>query len=224
MSFERLLDPTALLLVLGGTILATLLRSGFAEIGNALRGIGSLFRRRFSEGRARSALAIQVQQINREGLLRAPQVATPDADLSAAIGAMLHRRSVEALIDHHAARRVERERVAGDAVRFFNLAADLGPVFGLAGTLVALTQLPTGGLAPDAISGVVSSAVLTTLYGVLSANLIYGPLGRQIARVSEREELDRQAVVDWIVAQVTVPPVVAAQRAVAARFAKAHAA
>lgn len=219
MAFERLLDPTALLLVLGGTILATLLRSGLSEIGNAFRGVGLLVRRRFSAPRARGALAVQVQQINREGLLRAPLVATADRALTDAIAAMLHWRSVDALLDHHAARRAARERVAGDAVRFFNLAADLGPVFGLAGTLIALTQLPIGGLAPDAISGVVSSAVLTTLYGVLSANLVYGPLARQIARVSEQEEADRQEVVDWLAAQVSAPVA-----AIAPRIAKAHAA
>jgi chemotaxis protein MotA len=208
MSFDKLFDPNAMLLVIGGTLAATLLRAGWAEIGNARRGFGRLFRRRFSESRARAALASQAMLINREGLLRAPLAAITDRDLREAVDTMLNRRSIDALIEHHDTRRIERQRVSDDAARLFSLAADLAPVFGLAGTLVALTQLPTGGLAPDAISGVVSSAVLTTLYGVLSANLIYGPLARQIARVGEREEEARQSVIDWLRAQITVPQAV----------------
>jgi chemotaxis protein MotA len=205
MSFDRLFDPNALLIVIGGTLAATLLRAGWGEIGNARHGFTRLFRRRFSETRARAALASQAMLINREGLLRAPLAAITDRDLREGVDAMLNRRSIDALIEHHQARRVERERMTGDAARLFSLAADLAPVFGLAGTLVALTQLPTGGLAPAAISGVVSSAVLTTLYGVISANLIYGPIARQIARVGEREEEARQAVIDWLRVQITVP-------------------
>lgn len=207
MSFERLLDPTALALVIGGTILATLLRCGLGEIANTGRAILRLFKPRFSEERCRSAFATQAQNINREGLLRANLTAIADKDFADGIATMLQKRLVEVLVEHHAQRRAKRERVANEASRLLSLAADLGPVFGLAGTLVALTQLPRGGLAPEAISGVVSSAVLTTLYGVLSANLVYGPLARQIARVSEREELDRQALIDWLVQRITTPQI-----------------
>lgn len=206
MTLDRLIDPTALLIVIGGTILATLLRCGLGEIRNTCRAICMMVGPRFSETRARASLVAQVQAINRDGLLRAPMASIADKDLAESIGTMLQRRSIDALIDVHHARRVARERVAADAVRLFNTAADLAPVFGLAGTLIALTRLPANGLAPESIAGAVSAAVLTTLYGVLSANLLYGPLARQIARVAEREEATRQAVIDWLHMQLTISP------------------
>ena len=205
MSYERLFDPNALMLVVFGTLAATLLRCGWAELGHAVRMTARLFRRRFSEPRVRAALASQVRHINAQGLLRAEIGAVADDDLNEALCAMLHRRSVEAIAEQNAQQRVRRERIAADGARVFNLAADLGPVFGLAGTLVALSQLPVGGLAPEAISAAVSTAVLTTLYGVVTANLIYGPLGRQITRVAEREEEDRQLVIDWLTSQLRIP-------------------
>ncbi len=214
MSFDRMFDLNALLLVLCGTLAATLLRSGLSEIANTGRALGSLFRPRFSEARARAALAAQVRHIDREGLLRAPLATIPDHDLSEAVETMLQRRSIDALFDHHEARRAVRERVAADGARLLNLAADLAPVFGLAGTLVALTQLPAGGLAPEAISAAVSSAVLTTLYGVLSANLLYAPLARQITRIAEREESGRQAMIDWLRIQMAPAPATASVRPV----------
>jgi chemotaxis protein MotA len=204
MSYERLFDPNALMLVVLGTLAATILRCGFAELGSAARMTLRLFRRRFSEARMRGALAAQVRHINAQGLLRAEIGTLSDDDLNEALCAMLHRRSVEAIAEQHALQRTRRERRAADAARVFNLAADLGPVFGLAGTLVALSQLPAGGLAPEAISTAVSTAVLTTLYGVVTANLIYGPLGRQITRVAEREEEDRQLVIDWLISQLRI--------------------
>jgi chemotaxis protein MotA len=207
MSYDRLFNLNALMLVVGGTLVATLLRCGWAELGHAAQMTVRLsFRRRFSEPRVRAALASQVRQINAEGLLRAEIGSVDDDDRGEALAAMLHRRSVEAITDYHAMQRRERECSAGDAVRVFNLAADLAPVFGLAGTLVALSQLPVGGLATEAISTAVSTAVLTTLYGVLTANLVYGPLGRQIARVAEKEEADRQMVIDWLTSQLRIPP------------------
>jgi chemotaxis protein MotA len=205
MSYERLFDPNALMLVVFGTLAATLLRCGWGELASALRMAARLFRRRFSEPKVRAALAAQVRHINAQGLLRAEIGVVADEDLNEALCAMLHRRSVEAIAEHHAMQRVRRQRVAADGARVFNLAADLGPVFGLAGTLVALSQLPAGGLAPEAISTAVSTAVLTTLYGVVTANLVYGPLGRQITRVAEREEEDRQLVVDWLTSQLRIP-------------------
>lgn len=224
MSLERLVDPNALLLVMGGTLLATLLRCGFAELRHTIRMIARLLRRRFSEARVRATLASQVRHINSEGLLRAEIGAVADRDLADAMTAMIDRRSVEAICEHHEARRAERERVAGDAVRVLNLAADLGPVFGLAGTLVALSQLPAGGLAQDAISTAVSTAVVTTLYGVLTANLFFAPLARQIGRIAEQEEIDRQSLVDWLVTQIGGPsfsckPPVTRPRLVRARVA-----
>jgi chemotaxis protein MotA len=205
MSYDRLFDPNALMLVVGGTLTATFLRCGWAELRHALRLTLRLLRRRFSEPRVRGALAAQVRHINAAGLLRAEIGAVADDDLNDAMCAMLHRRSVEAIAEHHDQQRLRRERVARDAAHVYNLAADLAPVFGLAGTLVALSQLPVGGLAPEAISSAVSTAVLTTLYGVVTANLIYGPLGRQIARIAEKEEEDRQLVIDWLTTQLRIP-------------------
>ena len=45
-------------------------------------------------------------------------------------------------------------------------------------------------------------AVLTTLYGLLLANLVLAPLARVIERAAAAEERERQSIVDWLAAQV----------------------
>ena len=49
---------------------------------------------------------------------------------------------------------------------------------------------------------ILAMAVLTTLYGLLLANLVLAPLARAIDRVAGEEEADRQEIVDWLAAQV----------------------
>ena len=41
-------------------------------------------------------------------------------------------------------------------------------------------------------------AVLTTLYGLLLANLVLAPLARLVERAAAREERERQKIVDWL--------------------------
>ena len=75
-------------------------------------------------------------------------------------------------------------------------------MFGLAGTLVSLSQLPVEGLARGAFAGAISMAVVTTLYGLLAANLLLAPLARMIERAAQAEERERQDVIDWLAAQL----------------------
>lgn len=92
-------------------------------------------------------------------------------------------------------------------------AAELAPAFGLVGTLVSLSQLPSGGLEQGQLMGAISMAVLTTLYGLLTANLVFAPLSRMVARAAEQEERDRQEVLDWLAEQVAPAIPVAAHAA-----------
>ena len=81
-------------------------------------------------------------------------------------------------------------------------ASELAPVFGLAGTLISLSQLPADGIARGAYAGAIGMAVLTTLYGLLLANLLLAPLARVIERAAAREEAERQSIVDWLAGQI----------------------
>jgi chemotaxis protein MotA len=82
-------------------------------------------------------------------------------------------------------------------------------VFGLAGTLVSLSQLPADGLARGGFMGAISMAVLTTLYGLLLGNLVLAPLSRAVERRVEDEEAARREVADWLIAKLgpACPPV-----------------
>ena len=109
-----------------------------------------------------------------------------------------NQRSIQSLHGEHAKFADARLAHAQTAMRVFDNAAELAPVLGLAGTLVALAQAP-GASAQDAgLVGAIAMAVITTLYGLVAANFVFAPIGSAIGRKSRKEERDREAVLEWL--------------------------
>jgi chemotaxis protein MotA len=202
MNWINLLDGPSAGIVLGGTVLATLLRCGWRDCAIALVQIGQLRQPGFDSDATQAELALQVQDIQQDGLLRAPVHHYADSEFEEATEALFERRSLTGVLDRHAAHRARRMQTSERAVRTLAQAAELAPVFGLAGTLISLSQLPATGLARGALGGAISMAVLTTLYGLLLANLLLAPLARMVERKAKAEEEDRQRLIDWLAARL----------------------
>lgn len=198
-----LIDGTAALIVLGGTGIATLLRCGWQETGLAFKGLRLACRKGYSAEEGKAELVVQVRSIREDGLLRATPRHGGDREFAEATDALIHDRSIPALLAAHEKHKALRMADANIAIRFFAQAAELAPVFGMAGTLIALNRMPADPLASsEAITGAIGLAVVTTLYGILTANLVLAPLARLIERAAEAEENARQVVVDWLTEQV----------------------
>ncbi|WP_421852833.1 MotA/TolQ/ExbB proton channel family protein [Novosphingobium sp.] len=216
MDLAHMLDPLAAGIVIGGTLGATALRSGVADCRAVLAALGTLGRPRFRGGLVRGALAPLVTQAEREGLMRTSPRPSGDADIDAALSVLIQTRNLRAFVSSDDGAREARVARALRAVRTLALGAELSPVFGLAGTLVSLSQLPAEGLARGAFMGAISMAVLTTLYGLLLGNLLLAPLSRAVERRVEAEEAARREIADWLIAKLApaCPPVQAGRGSV----------
>lgn len=208
MNLMTLIDGPSALIVFGGTALATLLRAGWSDCWMALRKLRQLAADPFNPETTRAELAQQIQEIQRDGLLRAHSHHFGDSEFDEATDALISQRSVPALLAAHEAHKARRIGESDRAVSALAQAAEMSPVFGLAGTLISLSQLPAAGMAQGSYSAAISMAVITTLYGLLGANLLLTPLARVIERKAQAEEAERQRVIDWIANQVTpaTPP------------------
>ncbi|MET0588483.1 MAG: MotA/TolQ/ExbB proton channel family protein [Novosphingobium sp.] len=203
MDIESLLHAPSAAVVIGGTVFATFLRCGAESSRLSLAAVARLCRRRFDAERARAELAVQVREIQSEGLFRAHPRHFGDSEFDEATDALIGQRSIAALVSAHEAHKARRIEADNRATATLSQAAELAPVFGMVGTMVSLSQLPAGGAAMEVWSGAISMAVLSTLYGLLLANLLLAPLARILHRAALREEAERQQVVDWLTAQVT---------------------
>lgn len=202
MQLDNLFDPTSALIVVGGTALATVLRCGFHDTRAAVSALLRLTSGRFQPEHARAELAVQIQEIRQDGVLRSQPHHFGDAELDDATDALIGTRSLAGVEAAHHAHKQHRAEQNAAALHVFSQAADMSPVLGLAGTLISLSQLPTATGAGGSFTGAISMAVLTTLYGLVLGNLVLAPVGRMVERRAAQEERDRQGVLDWLRGQV----------------------
>lgn len=208
MDVAALLDPASAAIVAGGTLAATLLGSGRGEVAATLGAVGQLFRRPFDYEQARAEIARDVAAMRKDGVVRAHGVHSTDREILSATDALIHDRSLASLIATHEAFRTERMARRTQAMRPVLLAAEMGPVFGMVGTLISLSQMPLAAPEGGSIIASIGMAVLTTLYGLILAHLVCNPLARLIARRGAHEEAQRQMLIDWLARQLAaaVPP------------------
>lgn len=197
------IDPLGGAVVVAGTALATLARVGLASCRTALRHVAALSRPGFDLPAVRAQLAQTVEQIRRDGVIRAQPIPLADAELWDASHALCRFRSVEAMLREHERHRALREAERAQAGEALVAAGELAPVMGLVGTLLSLGRMPGAELASEVdILGAVSMAVVSTLAGLLLAHLLFLPLAQAIERRGRREEHAREELVQWLARQL----------------------
>ncbi|MDD3800075.1 MAG: MotA/TolQ/ExbB proton channel family protein [Novosphingobium sp.] len=198
MNYLNLIDGPSAAIVLGGTVLATVLRCGLRASLVTASCLVRTLHPRFNAAKARAALALQIQDIRRNGLLRAEPHRFGDREFDDMADTLIGQRSLGALLDKHRTHRDLRVGRSQTTVATLGQAAEMGPVFGLGGTLIALSQLPAAAAPGAMLSTSIPTAIVTTFYGLMAANLLFAPLARLIERRADREEAERQKLIDWL--------------------------
>jgi chemotaxis protein MotA len=196
LDMTNLFDPLSAAIVLGGTVVAVLLRCGWRDSRCALAAVTHLFSSPFDSTRIRAELAVQIQEIDQDGFVRAQAHQFGDGEFDELSEALVRDRSIQILYDEHERHRWRRVVLAGTAGRVLAEAAELAPILGLAGTLLALGGLSTAAEGDYARS--IGTAVTTTLYGLIAANFLFAPLSAAVERRAHSEEKARQALLDWL--------------------------
>ena len=203
MIFAAISDLPTAVIVVGGTLLAIFLRCGPGECAAALRALTGGAVDTFDADKIRSELAVQLREIERDGLLRARQRPFSDDEFADAMAALFAQRTLAAPLAVHTAYRAKRQAAGDTAIRTLAQAAELAPVFGLAGTLIALAHLPANGIDRAGYMAAIGMAVQATLYGLMLAHLVLAPLARMVERREWRQEDARQVLVDWLTRELT---------------------
>ena len=191
-------EPDAIAIVLFGTLAATVLRCGIADSRIAVASLRNFLERPFDVPQAKAELAVQIREIANDGFVRAEPRHFGDDEFDSLSDFIINQRSIKSLHGEHEKFKLVRLTHSQTAARVLDSAAELAPVFGLAGTLVALAQAPGAAPQENGLVGAIAMAVITTLYGLVAANFIFAPLGSAIARRSRREEQDRDEVLAWL--------------------------
>lgn len=117
------------------------------------------------------------------------------------------RHGVQLLVDGFDAEQV-REIVEIDiaavderhqlGIGFFNALGGYSPTFGMIGTVVGLVNMLQNLTDPAQLGVGMALALLTTLYGVLFANVVWLPMANRLSRLNEQELAARDVTLDGI--------------------------
>ena len=186
-----LLDPLALLIVIGGTALAAVLRTPARDLALAIRALAALPRRAFAADPLLAQVAALSRIAQRCGVVTLDRNVITDPDLAAAVAVIVDgawTAEVEALIAGRHAARAQRHTVAAE---IWAAAAEAAPAMGMVGTLIGLAQM-FGSMSDDAaIGAAMGVALLATLYGALLANLILMPIAARLRAAARTEAFER---------------------------------
>jgi len=87
-----------------------------------------------------------------------------------------------------------------DGKRMLDAVGSMAPAFGMIGTLVGLVQMLQNLSDPSKIGGGMATALLTTLYGAMAANMVCIPLAGKLEVRALEEALLRELMTEGVVA------------------------
>jgi chemotaxis protein MotA len=99
------------------------------------------------------------------------------------------------------------------SAKFFNAMGGYAPTIGIIGTVMGLVHVLENLSEPEKLGHLIAGAFLATLWGVLSANLVWLPIGSRLLRIGELEASRMELVIEGVMAiQAGSNPRVVAQR------------
>ena len=84
------------------------------------------------------------------------------------------------------------------AVKFFNAMGGYAPTVGIIGTIVGLINVLENLSNPESLGPLIAGAFVATLWGVLTANFFWLPMGAKISRISELQAAQMELLVEGI--------------------------
>ncbi len=226
MNATMLFDPLALLLVWGGSALVAILRSTRDDLERAVKALWpALNADPSADARVARRAVRQIEQIaERKGISCADHIDTSSPFVRRAALSLVDTDSAESFARWASEEIEERSARHEAASAVWRSAADSAPAMGMIGTVVGLAQLLSRLDDPALMGPAMATAVLTTLYGLLLAACVAGPIASRLERLSLAERrwqesalarLEQLARAD-AVATATPPQWVRVRRKVAA--------
>jgi chemotaxis protein MotA len=183
---DSLIQPTAALIVLGGTVGATWLASTDDEIKLLFRMIPRVVRPGLPD---RKLLLEQLLKV--AGVVRRDGVLAVEAMLPE-IQDEFMKRGLRVMVDGYSAQDLRKlmeldmdltEHHGNAAAKIFETAGGFCPTVGILGAVLGLIHVMNNLSDPSALGPGIAVAFVATIYGVGAANLVFLPLGSRLKKI-----------------------------------------
>ncbi len=200
---SSLIQPTAAIIVFGGTIGATMLHSTKEEFVGALKGFGKVF---LGKPPKFDALIEQIVTIGtvarREGLLSLDNMIR---DVTNPFMADNMRRLIDGY-DAASLRSIMEERIGrveeekNSIAKVWETMGGFCPTVGILGAVLGLIHVMSNLSDPSKLGSGIAVAFVATVYGVGAANLIMIPLGGKLKKIYHLEMVEMELICTGILA------------------------
>src|SRR3954462_14314247 len=198
-----ILSPSAMLIVLGGTLGAVIIGTSFESIKNIPKMYMKAFNPPQHDLNAKvTELVGYAEAARRDGLLALDEVTSTIEDPFTRKGLQLvvDGTDPDLVADILEAENDAMRKRHSAAAQPFEKAGGFAPTMGIIGTVFGLVHVLKNLSAPETLGPSISSAFIATLLGVASANVIYLPIANRLKQLSAEELHARSLVVEGILA------------------------
>jgi chemotaxis protein MotA len=189
------------MIVLGGTLAATLINYSLTQLKN----LPNLFKVVFQDKEMDSGDTIDLlvdfaEKARREGLLALEQDATDldDDFLQKGIQLVVDGTDPELVRNILETKLTFLEERHREGQGIFKTMGEFAPAFGMIGTLIGLIQMLSTLQDPSGIGQGMAVALITTLYGTMLANLFFLPMAGKLKISSQEEVLMKEVMIEGI--------------------------
>jgi len=198
-----LIQIPAMLLVFGTTILVSMAGGTMSDLKGAIGGLKRAFTGNVQPaGDIVPTVVALADRARREGLLALEDAMKDIEDefLVKGVTLAIDGTDPEEVRDILEGEMIARGRADKRAAKFFADAGAYAPTIGIIGTVMGLVHVLENLAAPEELGELIAAAFIATLWGVMSANVIWLPIGNRLKRLSELEVSRMEIIVEGVAA------------------------
>jgi chemotaxis protein MotA len=196
-----LLPP--MLLVLGTTMMVTMAGGTMADTKNAIRSFKTAFTAKVRPAADVVPTVVSLaEKARREGLLALEDELkhVDDPFLVKGVTMAIDGTDPDEVRDILEAEAHATRAEGKQSAKFFADAGAYAPTIGIVGTVMGLVHVLENLSEPEKLGHLIAGAFVATLWGVLSANIIWLPMAARLDRLSNIEAEEMELVIDGVLA------------------------
>lgn len=186
-SLAGLLLPAPMILVFGATLAIGLAGSTIKDALNAFKAVPAAFMgKRTDQGAIIEEMVALAEKARKDGLLSLEESAseTKSPFLSRALQNLADGTDPDVLRGLMEDEIATKQKSDHAKSKFFKDLGGYAPTVGIVGTVVSLTHVLENLSKPEELGHMIAAAFVATLWGLMSSNFIWLPIGSRMARIS----------------------------------------
>jgi chemotaxis protein MotA len=192
---------SSMLIVFGGTIGATLVNFPLSEFLSVVNVAKNAFLQKDNSSYDTIEQLVDIaEKARREGILAIERELDDVTDSFMRLGIQYavdgtEPEVIRSILESELSGMEERHR---QGKKIFEAMGTLAPAFGMIGTLIGLIQMLAALDDPSSIGAGMATALVTTLYGSMAANIVFLPLAGKLEYKSREEARRKELIIEGI--------------------------